>query len=168
MATFRADVEQALRTAPLARGELGVLVAAAALSLGLAVLGLLLALLASFRDAAVERDLEAQGVGPHTLRTELRLRLAIAATAGVLLGIVLALVLTRFAVGAVRAAGSAATPEPPLITVVPVAELAAWALVVLAVLALATLLATRRVGRRATGGAARRRPPRPSPRAAVP
>ncbi len=167
-ASFRNDVERALRTAPLARGELGVLVAAAVLSLALAVLGLLLALLASFRDVGVERDLEAQGVGPHTLRTELRLRLGIAALAGVLLGIVLALVLTRFAVGAVRAAGSASTPEPPLVTVVPVVELAAWALVVLALRGVATLGATHRVGRGPARSPARRHPPRPSPRTATP
>ncbi len=167
-ASFRSDLERSLRTAPLARGVLGVLLAAAALCAVLAVIGLLLALLAGFRDRAAERDLASQGVGPQGLRLELRLRLAIAAVAGVLLGVVLALVLTRFAVVAVRAAATVAVPEPPLVTVVPLAALAAWSLAVLAVLLAAASLATRRVGSSRRRRSAPDGHGRPTARTAVP
>ncbi len=167
-ASFRADLERSLRTAPLARGVLGVLLAAAALCAVLAVLGLLLALLAGFRDRAAERDLESQGVGPHDLRLELRLRLAIAAVAGVLLGVVLALVLTRFAVVAVRAAATVAAPQPPLVTVIPLAAVAGWSLAVLAVLLAAAWVATRRVGSPRRRAPARHGRGHPTPRTAVP
>ncbi|HUE26489.1 MAG TPA: hypothetical protein VMP89_06915, partial [Solirubrobacteraceae bacterium] len=62
--SFRADIEQQLRTTPLARGVLGTLIAASAVAAALAMVGLLLALLGPGRDQAVERDLREQGIGP--------------------------------------------------------------------------------------------------------
>jgi hypothetical protein len=141
-AAFRADAEHALRSAPVARGVMGALFAAAALSGALAALGLLVALLGSARDERVERDLEAQGVGPHGLRAELRMRLLIAGGFGVLVGLLLAVVLTRLAVAGVRAAGTVANPNPPLVTVVPWVALVLWCVVAAAVLVTTSWLAT--------------------------
>jgi hypothetical protein len=141
--SFRGDIDQQLRDAPVARGVLGTLVAATALSAVLAVLGLLTALLGGARDARVSADLSEQGVGPHGLRAELRVRLALASVLGVIAGLGLAVLLTRLAVASVRAAGTVADPSPPVVTVVPWAELAAWGAGTLAVLALAGALATR-------------------------
>jgi hypothetical protein len=63
--------------------------------------------------------------------------------------------LTRLAVASVRAAGTVADPSPPVVTVVPWAELAAWGAGTLAVLALAGALATRAQIRNTAGGVVR-------------
>jgi hypothetical protein len=143
-ATFRADIEHRLRSAAVARGVLGTLLAAAAVSGALAVLGLLVALLGGARDRRVERDLAAQGLGPRALRRELSLRMYVAAGVGVCVGLLIAALLTRLAVASVQAALTSATPQPPLVTVAPWDELAVWGLAALAALAAATVLATRR------------------------
>jgi hypothetical protein len=141
--SFRIDLDHQLRDAPVARGVLGTLVAATALSVVLAVVGLLTALLGGARDPRVESDLKEQGVGPRGLRAELRVRLALASVLGVLAGLGLALLLTRLAVASVRAAGAVADPRPPVVTVVPWTALAAGGAATFAVLALAGWLATR-------------------------
>ena len=56
-ASFRADLEHQLLDAPVARGVLGTLIAATALSVMLAVVGLLAALFGGVRDERVESDL---------------------------------------------------------------------------------------------------------------
>jgi hypothetical protein len=151
--SFRVDVDQQQQGAPVARGVLGTLIAATALSVVLAVVGLLTALLGGARDERAESDLTEQGVGPRGLRAELRVRLALASVLGVIVGLGIAVLLTRLAVASVRAAGTVADPRPPVVTVVPWAALAAWGAGTFAVLALAGWLATRaligsgRVGR---------------------
>ena len=141
--SFRVDIENQLQDAPVARGVLGTLIAATALSVVLAVIGLLTALLGGVRDARVESDLREQGVGPRGLRAELRVRLALASLLGVVVGVAIAVLLTRLAVASVRAAGAVADPRPPVVTVVPWAALAAWSAGTFAVLALAGWLASR-------------------------
>ena len=141
--SFRVDLDHQLRDAPVARGVLGTLIAATVLSVVLAVVGLLTALLGGARDERASRDLSEQGVGPRGLRAELRVRLALASVLGVIVGLGIAVLLTRLAVASVRAAGTVADPSPPVVTVVPWAELAAWGAGTLAVLALAGALATR-------------------------
>jgi hypothetical protein len=141
--SFRADVDQQRLGAPVARGVLRALFAATALSLMLAVVGLLTALLGGGRDERAESDLAEQGVGPRGLRAELRVRLALASVLGVLAGLGIAVLLTRLAVASVRAAGTVADPRPPVVPVVPWAALAAWGAGAVAVLALAGWLATR-------------------------
>lgn len=141
--SFRADVDRQLLGAPVARGVLGTLVAATALSVMLAVVGLLTALLGGARDDRAESDLTEQGVGPRGLRAELRVRLGLAGAAGVIAGLGIAVLLTRLAVASVRAAGTIADPRPPVVTVVPWAALAAWGVGTFAMLALAGWLATR-------------------------
>jgi hypothetical protein len=139
--SFRADVAHQLRSAPVATGVLGTAIAAAALSAALSVLGLLTALLGDARDERIERDLEAQGIGPRALRAEVCMRLALASALGVCIGLAIAVLLTRLAVASVRAAGVTANPEPPLVTVMPWVQLAAWGVGAVAVLALAGRLA---------------------------
>jgi len=141
--SFRADIDRQLLDAPVARGVLGTLIAATALSALLAVVGLLAALLGGARDQRVESDLEQQGVGPRGLRAELRVRIALASMLGVAAGLGIAVLLTRLAVASVRAVGAVDDPRPPVLTVVPWAALAAWGAGLLAVLALAGWLATR-------------------------
>jgi hypothetical protein len=145
-ASFRGDIEAQLRSAPVARAVLGTLVAATILSALLAVLGLLASMRDAARDERVERDLEAQGIGPAGLRGELRARLLVAGGLGVAVGLAVAIAMTRLAVATVRAAGTVAVPRPPLVTVEPWGALALWALVALAALALAAWGATRSVG----------------------
>jgi hypothetical protein len=149
--SFRADLDNQLRDAPVARGALGTLLAATALSVALAVVGLLTALLGGARDERAAGDLAEQGAGPRALRVELRVRLTLATVLGVLAGLGIAVLLTRLAVASVRAAGTVADPVPPVVTVVPWIQLAAWGGGTLAVLALAGVLATRAL----TGSAVR-------------
>jgi hypothetical protein len=146
--SFRLDLEHQLRDAPVARGVLGTLIAATALSVVLAVVGLLAALFGAARDGRVESDLREQGVGPRGLRAELRVRLTLVSVLGVAAGLAIAVLLTRLAVASVRSVGAVASPRPPAVTAVPWAALAAWGAGTLAVLAIAGWLTTRRsVGR---------------------
>jgi hypothetical protein len=141
--SFRVDLDQQLRDAPVARGVFGTLIAATVLSVLLAVIGLLTALLGGARDERAEADLTEQGIGPRGLRAELRVRLALASGLGVIAGLGIAVLLTRLAVASVRAAGTVADPRPPVLTVVPWAALAAGAVGTFAVLVLVGILATR-------------------------
>ena len=136
-ATFRADLEHQLLAAPVARGVLGTLIAATALSVLLAAVGLLAAARGGARDERVETDLSEQGIGRRGLRAELRIRLALSAVLGVVVGLAVAAVLTQLAVASVRAAGTVSDPSPPVVPVVPWPELAAWAFGLLVVLAVA-------------------------------
>jgi hypothetical protein len=154
--SFRVDLDNQLRDAPVARGVFGTLIAATALSVVLAVVGLLTALLGGARDERAEADLTEQGVGPRGLRSELRVRLALASALGVIAGLGIAVLLTRLAVASVRAAGTVADPRPPVVTVVPWTVLVAGAAGTFAVLALAGVLATRAL----IGGERAGRPPR--------
>jgi hypothetical protein len=140
-AGFRAGVERSLRSDPIARGVLATFAFGAAVSAGLALIGLLVALLGAMRDRRVELDLAVQGLGPRMLRRELALRILAASSLGILAGLVLAVVLTRLAVAAVRAAGAVAIPNPPLVTVAPWGRLALLAIVAAAVFTAVSWLA---------------------------
>jgi hypothetical protein len=155
--SFRADIDHQLQDAPVAHGVLGTLIAATALSVLLAVIGLLTTLLGGTRDERVESDLEEQGVGPRGLRAELRVRLALVSVLGVIVGLGIAALLTRLAVASVRAAGTVTNPRPPVVTVVPWAALVAWGVGTFAVLALAGWIATRAlIGSRQAGRLSRK------------
>ncbi len=144
-ATSRSAVERRLRSAPVARAQLGTLIAAGVIYGVLAAIGVVVALLGAGRDRAVERDLIEQGLGPRALRQELVLRSAFAAVCGVLAGLAIAVLLTRLAVAAVAAAGSVSAPQPPLVTVVPWRELVLWCVVAAAALAAVAAAAARSV-----------------------
>jgi hypothetical protein len=141
--SFRDDLEHDLRGTPIARGVLGTLIAATALAAALAVLGLLVTLLGAARDERVQNDLVVQGMGPRALRSELQLRLLLAGALGTVVGLAVAVLLTRLAVASVRAAGTVAAPQPPLVTVAPWGQLAAWGLLALAALAATSWVASR-------------------------
>jgi hypothetical protein len=161
--SFRFDLDDQLRDAPVARGVLETLIAATAMSVVLAVVGLLTALLGGARDRRASSDLTEQGVGPRGLRAELRVRLALASVLGVVVGLGIAVLLTRLAVASVRAAGTVADPRPPVVPVVPWAALTAWGTCMFAALTLAGWLATRAlIGSRQ----ADRLPPAPVPESA--
>jgi hypothetical protein len=147
--SFRAQIEDQLRSAPISRGVLGTLLAAAGLAGGLAVVGLLVTLLGGARDERIERDLIAQGVGPRGVQTELRLRMVLAAGIGVVAGLAIGVVLTTLAVATVQSAGPVAVPDPPLVTVAPWGALLLWGAVALALLAGASWLAARAITGRA-------------------
>jgi hypothetical protein len=72
-------------------------------------------------------------------------RLALTSALGVVVGLGLAVLLTRLAVASVRAAGTVADPRPPVVTVVPWAALSVWSVGVFGLLVLASRLATRLV-----------------------
>jgi len=146
-ASFRGALERGLRSAPIASGVLGTLLGATAVSGALALLGLLAAVSGPGRDRSVERDLAGLGVGPRGRRRELVARLLICGVLGVWVGLAVGVLLTRLAVGAVRAAGAAAMPRPALVTVVPWAELALGGLVAVAALAAASFVAAGSPGR---------------------
>jgi hypothetical protein len=147
-ASYRADVHAQLRNAPVAKAVLGTMSAATVLAAVLALLGLLVSTRGAAREERVERDLEAQGIGPAGLRRELRVRLLVTAGLGVVVGVIVAVLLTRLAVATVRTAGTVAVPRPPLVTVEPWGALALWAAVVLAALAVGGTAATRSLGTR--------------------
>jgi hypothetical protein len=141
-ATYRADVERRLREAPTVRAISGTLLAAAAVSGALALIGLLLVVYGPLRDRRLAEDLAAQGLGPAALRSELLTRLTLAGALGIVPGVGLALLLDRLAVAAV---GSVAgqRPVPPLVTVVPARALAIWVAGAAALVVAAAWLATR-------------------------
>jgi hypothetical protein len=141
-AQYRRTIEQGLRDAPVARAVLGTLIAAAALSGVLAVVGLLAALLGPARDGRMESDLSEQGASPRAVRTQLRLEAVIASTLGVAAGAVIAVVLARLAVTTIRAVAALAAGAPPLVTVDPTAQLVVWSAAGLIALALAAWLGT--------------------------
>ena len=139
---YRRAIERGLRDAPVARAVLGTLIAAAALSAALAIVGLLAALLGSGRDGRVESDLIDQGAGPRAVRAQMRLEAVIASALGVVAGAAIALVLARLAVTTIRAVAALTSGAPPIITVDPAGPLIVWSAAGLAALAGAACLAT--------------------------
>ncbi|HTU94736.1 MAG TPA: hypothetical protein VMF14_02780 [Solirubrobacteraceae bacterium] len=148
-ARYRRSIEQGLRDAPVARAVQGTLIAAAALSAALAILGLPAVLLGPGRDAPLESDLIDQGASPSAVRAQLRLQAIIASALGVAAGALLAVILARLAVTTIRAVAALAAGAPPLVTVNPAAQLVIWSAGGLAALAAAACLATTGHRRRA-------------------
>jgi hypothetical protein len=153
VAASRRDLERALAADPLARGVTLTLEGATLAAVVLAVLALWLALTGELGDERGELlDLEAQGVGPETLRNQFRLRAALLAATAIVGGGALGLLLSRLVVGLVRLSAAGTTPEPPL-RLEP-----AWVLdgaglfVVVLVAAVAVELTTRRAFRGDTPG----------------
>lgn len=115
----RAALEASLRSDPLARGVLLALAAAAVAALGLAVVGLLLALASDLRDERGDLfDLEAQGADPPTLRRHLRLRALILVGFGLLGGLATGAALTGLVVDLVVLTANVSAPQPPLLLTV--------------------------------------------------
>jgi hypothetical protein len=128
-ASFRADIERQLRSAPITHDVLRTLLAATLVAAVLAGLGLVVSLLGSGRDPRLEQELVAQGLGPAGVRQELSIRILLAALLGVAFGLAASAVLARLAVATVRAAGSVAAPRPPLVGIVPWPALVLWSVI---------------------------------------
>ncbi len=133
---FREDVERGLTAAAVSRAVAATLLVGAGIAAILAGAGLMLVLLGPLRDRRIEEDLSAQGVGPRAVRSELVARLAVAATLGSAPGAALAVGLSALFVtrGGLAAQSGA---WPPLVAVVPVTEIVAWAVAVAALPVLA-------------------------------
>jgi hypothetical protein len=111
----RRALERSLAEEPLARGITITLGAAALLTLLLAAVGFWVALASELRDERGELfDLEAQGVGLETIRSQFRLRAAALVALGAVGGFGLGLVLSRLVVAIVRVSASTALARPPL------------------------------------------------------
>ncbi|MGH3051337.1 MAG: hypothetical protein ACRDM8_00060, partial [Gaiellaceae bacterium] len=132
----RAEALAELRGDPLARATLVTLVGAAAVALGLALLGLVLVAVTAARDDRVELfDLEAQGVAPATLRRQLAVRTSAVAALGLLSGLVLGVVLGVIVADFVTLTAGATEAEPPLVLDLDWAVLAVAAIAYLTVAA---------------------------------
>jgi hypothetical protein len=152
--TSRAATLAQLQADPLARGAMLTLAGTAAISLLLALLGLVLSVVGDVRDERGELfDLEAQGASPATIRTQLRLRAALVAGFGIVGGIALGAILSALVISLVSVTASAAEPEPPLRLSLdlPLLALAAVAYVAVAMslVGLATMLRGRAPSRAA-------------------
>ena len=115
VASSRRALERSLAADPLARGVTLTLAAAGILALAFAVLALWLALANELGDGRSELlDLEAQGVGPGTLRRQFRARAAVLTAAALGGGAALGLLLSRLVLALVRVSAGGLSPEPPL------------------------------------------------------
>jgi hypothetical protein len=134
----------ALRSDPLARGSLALLLVTGIVAAMLAAVGLLLTVVGDLRDESGELfDLEAQGATPRDLRRHLLLRAAIVGALGVGGGIAAGAIVSALVVSVVTVTAGAGIALPPLRLTVDwrVAGIGLAALA--AVSALAVLLAAR-------------------------
>jgi ABC-type antimicrobial peptide transport system permease subunit len=107
---------EGLRSEPLARGTLLVLVAGMAVALALGIVGVLLLAVSDARGQSRELfDLETQGAAPPILRRHVRLRVALVALPGVLGGLLAGLALSAIVVDFVALTANEAAPKPPLL-----------------------------------------------------
>jgi hypothetical protein len=107
--------EQSLRSDPLARGSLALLLAAAVVGLVLAAVGVLLGVVGDRHDESGElRDLSAQGVTPAELRRHLLLRAIAVVGIGIGGGVAAGAVVSALVVAVVAVTAGAGTPIPPL------------------------------------------------------
>jgi hypothetical protein len=104
-----------LRSDPLARGSLALLLVAAVVGLVLAVVGIVLGVVSDRRDESGELfDLSAQGVTPAELRRHLLVRALIVAAVGIGGGIAAGAVVTALVVSVVSVTAGGGAPLPPL------------------------------------------------------
>ena len=123
--------EEALRSDPLARGSLALLLVAAIVGLVLAAVGVLLGVVGDRRDETGELfDLSAQGVTPAELRRHLVLRAEAVAAVGIGGGVAAGAVVSALVVAVVSVTAGAGTPLPPLVLVFD------WPLVAIALVCL--------------------------------
>jgi hypothetical protein len=107
--------EAGLRSDPLARGSLALLLATGGVAILLAVVGVLLAVAGDVRDESGELfDLETQGASPGEVQRHLVLRAAIVAVLGLAGGIAAGAVLGALVVAVVTVTAGAERALPPL------------------------------------------------------
>jgi hypothetical protein len=121
-----------LRSDPLARGSLALLLVAAIVGLVLAAVGVLLGVVGDRQDESGDLfDLSAQGVTPAELRRHLLLRAEAVAAVGIAGGLAAGAVVSALVVAVVAVTAGAGTPLPPLALAFD------WPLVVVALACLA-------------------------------
>ena len=133
-----------LRSDPLARGALALLLVTAVVAALLAAVGVLLTIIGDMRDESGELyDLEVQGATPRDLQRHLLLRAAVVAMLGLTGGIAAGAIVSALVVSVVTVTAGAGVALPPLLLTID------WRLAILALIALAlvsllaALLATR-------------------------
>jgi hypothetical protein len=111
----RAETQRRLAGDPLAHATALALGASGVVALVLAVLGFWVGIVSELRDERSDFfDLEAQGVPPERLRSQLRARGAILIGLGLAGGTGLGALLAKLVVSLVRVSATNAVPEPPL------------------------------------------------------
>jgi len=114
--TSRRQIEDELRSDPLAQGSLLVLAAAALAALVLSLVGLGLTVAVDLRDEDGELfDLETQGLGPAGLRRQVSLRAGAVVLLGVVGGVLLGTTLAVAVLEALAVSANSTKPEPPLV-----------------------------------------------------
>ncbi len=109
---------------PLSQAIVWALVVAAIAGLVLSVGGLVLGAVTDLRDERGNlADLEAQGVGPSTLRLHALLRTAWLAIGGAIVGLVVGVLLTVVATATLALSAEGTLPIPPLAIVIPIAPI---------------------------------------------
>ena len=133
-----------LRSDPLARGALALLLVTGIVAALLAAVGLFLTLVGDLRDESGELyDLEAQGATPRDLRTHVLLRAGVVAALGLAGGVAAGAVVSALTVSVVTVTAGAGVALPPLHLTLDW-RLAGLGLAALALVStLAVLLATR-------------------------
>lgn len=111
----RAEIERQLETDPLAHATAIALGAAAIVAVALALIGFWVAVASELRDERSDFfDLEAQGLEPERLRTQLRTRALILVVIGIAGGASLGALLSQLVVSLVQVSATTTVPEPPL------------------------------------------------------
>ncbi len=155
--TSRQAIEHALASDPLARGIELTLAAAGLVAVALALVGLWVSAASDLRDEQGELyDLEADGVAPAALRTQLRVRAAVLVAVGLVGGLILGVVLSLGTADLVLLSANGTAPLPPLLRVTDWAQVAAGAALVVLAAALVVEVTVRgafreRLPRRAAG-----------------
>jgi len=155
--TSRQAIEHALASDPLARGIELTLAAAAIVAVALALIGLWVSAVSDLRDEQGELyDLEADGVSPAALRTQLRLRAAVLVAVGLAGGLVLGVILSLGTADLVLLSANGTAPLPPLLRITDWAQVAGGVALVVLLAAAVVELTVRgafreRLPRRAAG-----------------
>jgi len=111
----RTAIQQQLAADPLAHATAFALGASGIVALIMAVLGFWVGIVSELRDERSDFfDLEAQGLPPERLRSQLRARGIILIGLGLLGGAGLGALLSRLVVSLVRVSATNSVPEPPL------------------------------------------------------
>ncbi|HKP17607.1 MAG TPA: FtsX-like permease family protein [Gaiellaceae bacterium] len=111
----RSAIERQLADDPLAHATALALGTAGIVALALAVLGFWVGVISELRDERSDFfDLEAQGLSPGSLRSQLRTRSVLLVGLGLAGGAGLGALLAQLVVSLVRVSGTTDVPEPPL------------------------------------------------------
>lgn len=144
-AVARREQQARLDADPLARELRRTLSLAALAGLLTAAVGVLLGGTIALRDDRAESyDLEALGVAPATLRSDIRLRAAVIGALGVAAGGLIGAGLLTLVVAAVGVTAAGAVAVPPLVTIVPWGPWLAAAAGLGAIVAFGTAITTHR------------------------